>query len=390
MKIKFLFFVFFFSILSFGQTNIEYASIDKKIAAIPSNLTTSTDGIAAYIKANFTSENDKIRAVFYWTASNISYDVKNAFSLNPNKTASEKIEKALKTKKGVCIHYAEVFNAIANKAGIKSLIIEGYTKQNGKISALPHAWCAANIDNKWYVFDPTWGSGYLSNGQFSKKINNYYFKSEPSKIISSHIAFDYLWQFLNYPISNLEFYDGKVQVDKSKKYFDFDAELKRQDSLSDMERVSESIKRIEANGIKNKMIYDYLTSKRKELEIHNQNMNIEKLNSIATEYNQAIVLLNDFINYRNKKFKPSLPDYEILQMIKRPKEALAKCRKDIITVGFVGVENESNLRSIKKSINEALAQAVEYESFVKDYLSKSKLVRKTLFTKVSWFGIPLN
>ena len=390
MKIKFLFFGSFFSILSFGQTNIEYASIDKKIAAIPSNLTTSTDGIAAYIKANFTSENDKIRAIFFWTASNISYDVKNAFSLNPNKTASEKIEKALKTKKGVCIHYAEVFNAIANKVGIKSLIIEGYTKQNGKISALPHAWCAANIDNKCYVFDPTWGSGYLSNGQFSKKINNYYFKSEPSKIISSHIAFDYLWQFLNYPISNLEFYDGKVQVDKSKKYFDFDAELKRQDSLSDMERVSESIKRIEANGIKNKMIYDYLTSKRKELEIHNQNMNIEKLNSIATEYNQAIVLLNDFINYRNKKFKPSLPDYEILQMIKRPKEALAKCRKDIITVGFVGVENESNLRSIKKSINEALAQAEEYESFVKDYLSKSKLVRKTLFTKVSWFGIPLN
>ena len=381
MKIKFLFFGFFFSILSFGQVNIEYASIDKKIAAIPGNLTTSTDGIAAYINDNFKSESDKIRAVFYWTASNISYDLKNAFSLNSNQTATEKIEKALKTKKGVCIHYAEVFNSISNKVGIKSLIIEGYTKQNGKTAPLPHAWCAANIDNKWYVFDPTWGSGYLNNGAFAKKINNYYFKAEPSKIISSHIAFDYLWQFLNYPITNQEFYEGKVQVNKSKKYFDFDAELKRQDSLSDIERVSESIKRIEANGIKNKMIYDYMTSKRKELEIHNQNKNIEKLNSIATEYNQAIVLLNDFINYRNKKFKPTLPDYEILQMIQRPKDAFAKCRKDIIKVGFVGFENESNLRSIKKSINEALAQAEEYELFVKDYLSKSKLVRKTMFTK---------
>jgi transglutaminase/protease-like cytokinesis protein 3 len=390
MKIKFLLFGFFLSILSFGQANIEYISIDKKIAAIPGNLTTSTDGIADFINANFKSENDKIRAVFYWTASNISYDVKNAFSLNPNQTAQEKIEKALKTKKGVCIHYAEVFNSIANKVGVKSIIIEGFTKQNGKIAPLPHAWCGANIDGKWYVFDPTWGSGGMHNGKFVKKINNYYFKAEPSKIISSHIAFDYLWQFLNYPITNQEFYEGKVLVDKSKKYFDFDTELKRQVSLSDMERVSESITRIEANGIKNKMIYDYLTSKRKELEIRNQNENIEKLNSIATEYNQAIVLLNDFINYRNKKFKPTLPDYEILQMIQRPKEALEKCRKDIKTVGFVGVENESNLRSIKKSINEALAQAEEYELFVKDYLSKSKLVRKTMFTKVSWFGIPLN
>jgi len=390
MKIKFLFFGFFFSILSFGQVNIEYASIDKKIAAILNNLTTSTDGIAGFINTNFKSDNDKIRAVFYWTASNISYDVKNAFSLNSNQTASEKIEKVLKTKKGVCIHYAEVFNEISNKVGVKSLIIEGYTKQNGKIATLSHAWCAAQIDNKWYIFDPTWGSGGLYNGKFVKKINNYYFKAEPSKIIDSHIPFDFLWQFLNYPITNQEFYEGKVQVDKSKKYFDFDSELKRQDSLSDMERVSESIKRIEANGIKNKMIFDYLTSKRKELDVYNQNKNIERLNSIATEYNQAIVLLNDFINYRNKRFKPSLLDYEILQMIQSPKVAFAKCRKDIITVGFVGVQNESNLRSIKKSINEALTQAEEHELFVKDYLSKSKLVRKTMFTKVSWFGIPLN
>jgi hypothetical protein len=28
--------------------------------------------------------------------------------------------------------------------------------------------------------------------------------------------------------------------------------------------------------------------------------------------------------------------------------------------------------------------------FVKTYLSKSKLVRKTMFSKVTWFGLPLN
>ncbi len=390
MKNVFVVFTFLFSVFTFGQANAEYALLDKKIAAIPSNLRSSTDAIANYINSNFKTANDKIRAVFYWTASNISYDVENMFAENSEQTSQEKIEKALKTKKGVCIHYAEVFNEISNKIGIESRIIDGYTQQNGKVAILAHAWCAAKIDNKWYVFDPTWGAGGVNNGKFIKKINNYYFKTDPSKIISSHIPFDYLWEFLNYPITNQEFYEGKIKVDKSKKYFDFSAEITKNDSLPDIQKIDESVKRIEKNGVKNKLIFEYLTSKKKEREVLKQNGSIEKFNSISADYNQAIVLLNDFIYYRNKKFKPTLPDDEINRMIQTPKEYLLKCQKDIGTIGSVGSENVSNLASLKKAIYDALAQAEMHEAFVKEYLSKSKISRKLLFTKISWLGIPLN
>jgi len=390
MKSTFSIFILLFSILSLGQTNVGYALIDKKIASIPQNSSTSTDAIANYINSNFKTETDKIRAVFYWTASNISYDVKNMFAENSNQSSQEKIENTIKTKKGICIHYAEVFNEISNKIGIRSRIIEGYTQQNGKVATLSHAWCAAKIDDKWYLFDPTWGSGSVNNGKFVKKINDYYFKVEPGKIISSHIPFDYLWEFLNYPISNQEFYDGKIKADKSKTYYDFAAEIEKNETLSDVEKVGESVKRIEKNGIKNKLISEYLTNKKKEQEVLKQNTNIEKFNTLANDYNQAIVLLNDFIYYRNKKFKPTLPDYEILRMIQTPKEYLVKCQNNIGNIGSVGSENISNLASLKKSIYDALAQAEEYESFVKEYLSKSKFARKSMFTKVSWFGIPLN
>ncbi|MFI0491264.1 transglutaminase domain-containing protein, partial [Flavobacterium sp.] len=218
MKKTILVFTFLFSILGFGQTNVGYGLIDKKIDEIPINSTTSTDEIARYINANFRTENDKIRAVFYWTASNISYDVQNMYAINFNETSEKKIKKSLETRKGVCINYAEIFNEISNKVGVKSVVIEGYTKQNGSVANMAHAWCAAKIENKWYIFDPTWGSGGLYNGKFLKKINNYYFKAEPSKIIASHIPFDFLWQFLYYPITNQEFYDGKIQVNKLKKY----------------------------------------------------------------------------------------------------------------------------------------------------------------------------
>lgn len=390
MKSTFLLSIFFFSILSFGQTKLEYALIDRQISTIPNSSTHSTEDIANYINTNFKTDPDKIRAVFYWTASNISYDITNINVVDYTESPQDKISKTLKSKKGLCIHYAEVFNDLSNKIGIQSYIIEGYTKQNGKVATLSHAWCAAKIDNKWYLFDPTWGAGYVSNGKFFKKLNNSYFKVEPYKIISSHIPFDYLWQFLNYPITNQEFYDGKTQTNKSKKYFDFEKGLTKYNSLTEVDQVFESAERIQKNGIKNTLILERLEGKKKQLISLRENTNIEKLNSIVADYNEAIILLNDFIYYRNNKFKPTLPDDEIQKMIEKPKEKLIKCQDAIYTVGSVGNENSSNLTALKKSINEALGQAEEHDQFVKNYLSKSKIARKSMFTKISWFGIPIN
>ncbi len=390
MKNIFLLFFFFFSLLSFGQANSGYAVVDAKMAAIPSKATTSTQAIANYINANFKTETDKIRAVFYWTTSNISYDVANMFTVNFNETEQEQIAKTLRTKKGVCIHYAVVFNELSQKTGIQSYIIEGYTKQNGKISDLAHAWIAAKVDKKWYIFDPTWGSGFVNNGRFSKKLNNYYFKAGPSTIIASHIPFDYLWQFSNYPITINEFYEGKIQINKTKKYFDFENEITKYNALSEADKLFTSAERIEKNGLKNAMILQRYEGKKQQLTYLRQNTNIEKLNSIVNEMNLAVLLLNDFIYYRNNKFKPALSDAEISSMIETPKEKLLNCQNNIYSLGSVGSQNTSNLESIKKSIGVALAQAEEHSMFVKNYLSKSKIVRKTMFSKVTWFGVPLN
>jgi hypothetical protein len=76
-------------------------------------------------------------------------------------------------------------------------------------------------------------------------------------------------------------------------------------------------------------------------------------------------------------------------MIQKPKEKLIKCQNDIYKVGAIGTDS-ANLSSIKKSIESNLALAEEQALFVKNYLSKSKLIRKTMFSKVSWMGIPLN
>lgn len=390
MKKLLLVLIFLFSIFIYGQTQVGYALIDKKIDVIPQEYNTSTAAIAKYINANFKTENDKIRAVFYWTSSNISYDVKNMFVVNYDETPQTRIPKTLETKKGICGDYAAIFNELATLVGIKSVIISGYTKQNGKVDSLSHAWCAAMIDNSWYVFDPTWGSGSLLNGKYVRKINDYYFKTEPNKIISTHIPFDYLWQFSNYPVTNAEFYVGKTQIDKIKKYFDFEKEIVKQSGLSEIDRLFESNVRIEKNGLKNALIIETYESNKKQLTYLRQKESVEKLNNIVKELNGAVVLLNDFILYRNNKFKPTFPDEEVNMMIQRPREKIIKCQNDIYKVGSIGSENAANLSSIKQSIETNLALAEEHALFVKNYLSKSKLVRKTMFSKASWFGVPLN
>jgi hypothetical protein len=344
MKNIFLLFTFLFSFLGLCQSNVGYDLIDKKIAAIPIKSATSTDEIAKYINANFKTENDKVRAVFFYTTSNLSYDVDNMFTVNIDETPQDRILKALKTKKGICWDYALIYNEIANLVGIKSVVIQGYTKQNGKVDTMAHAWCASRIGNKWYLFDPTWGSGYVNNNKYTRKINNIHFKVEPSKMINSHIPFDYLWQFINYPITNQEFIIGKTQIDKTKKIFDFEREAE----------------------------------------------NNTKFNQIVTIYNTAIVELNDFVYYRNNKFKPSITDEELKQKITSIKNKFLNCQELLNNLGKVDSGNLQNVNSMKSGLIGTIKQVEEQEVFVTTYLSKSKLVLKTMFSKVSWFGIPLN
>jgi len=370
-----------------AQSPNPFAAIDAKISKIPDSLSISTSGIAKYINANFTWEEDKIRAAFYWTASNISYDVVNMNEPNFVYSPQEKIASALKTKKGVCIHYAEVFNEIAHKINMKTYIVGGYTKQNGKVTTISHAWCAGLVDGKWFLFDPTWASGYVDGTKFVKKLNNNFYKVLPSKMVQTHMPFDYIWQLSNAPITNNEFYSGKITTNKPN--FDFETEIQKYEKLPVEEQAFQTSVRVEKNGIVNNLISDYFAQKKDEFTIIRQNKNIEKLNEIVTSYNETIFLLNDFILYRNKMFKPTLPDSELKSMVQTIKEKFTKCQNDIYALGSVGSQNAASFNSLKRAMMDTINQANEQEAFVNEYLTKSKGDRKRMFTKVTWLGIPI-
>lgn len=381
------------ALISYGQKPIvnPYAEIDRKALALPDSLTKSTANIANYIATNFQTDKEKVRAIFIWTASNIEYDAANMFAINFYEDKEAKIAKPLLTRKGICENYAALFNDICGKAGIKSFVIEGYTKQNGFSDYIPHAWCVAMIDSSWFMFDPTWGSGYMNGGKFYKKINNDYYKVEPATLIKSHMPFDYLWQFLNYPVTNQEFYEGKTQQDRSKPFFSYNDSIQAYQHLGTIDQLKSSSSRIEKNGIKNSMIFDRLQHIKLEIERDRVNKIIDQYNSAVSDYNASINYVNEFIGYRNKQFTPMKPDPEIQAMIDRAENKLISAKTKLSEIKEPDANIASSSTQLTTAIDNVAAQVKEQKDWLKVYFSKGKSGRKSMFyeKKVTWFGIPV-
>jgi hypothetical protein len=384
--LKLILIILFIAQIACAQKSNGFTNIDIKALLIPENLTHNTKDIADWVNTNFQSETDKSRAIFIWVAGYLEYDVDNMFAINFNEQANDRIEKALKTRKGICEDYAVLYNDICSKAGIKSYLVEGYTKQNGFADYLPHAWCAAKIDTSWYLFDPTWGSGYVSKGKFYSRINNDYFKAQPAAFIKSHIPFDPLWEFLNYPVTNKEFYDGKFQEDKSKPFFDYNDSIEKFNHQTELEQWISAALRIESNGMKNSMIFSYYENMKRNIEITKQNEiiarqneEVHKYNASLDDYNIGITALNDFIQYRNKQFNPMKSDHDIQAMIDSADVRLISARSKLDNISDPPENIKSSVTRLSKSIDDGIKQKNEFQDFLNKYFSKGKFGRKQMF-----------
>jgi hypothetical protein len=375
----------------------EYAKLDAKALQLPDSLMSGTDKIAGYINTHFSSTAERSRAIFIWVANNIQYDVDNMFAINFYEEPGEKIAKVLRTRKGICENYAALFTDICGKAGIPSYVVEGYTKQKGFVDYIPHAWCAARLDSGWFLFDPTWGSGYISNGKFVRKINNDYFKARPEVFIKDHIPFDYLWEFLYYPVTNQEFYEGRTAPDKSKAYFNYPDSIRAYEALDSSGQEMAAAVRVEAGGVRNSLIFDRLRhlkleieNHRRQEEVNRQNAAVYAYNSALAEYNAGVNQFNVFINYYNKQFKPERPDAGIRAMIDSADHSLRSARSGTGAIHATGAQIQTSITALNKAIEDALAQVTEREEWLTKYFSKGKGGRRSMFSKYSFFGIPLN
>ena len=176
--------------------------------------------LSKFISRDFTSEEEKVRAIYSWIIENIIYDPEEYERFNFNfknyrernqkeeKTREKVIKRTLQKGVAVCEGYAMLMEKLCELQGIKSYLVRGDTKTNfgdiGRAFNKSHMWNVIIIDDKPYLFDPTWGAGKY-NGRFIKDPTYFYYKTPPEQFFKSHYPDIFEDAFVDKNVSRQEF-----------------------------------------------------------------------------------------------------------------------------------------------------------------------------------------
>ena len=107
---------------------------------------------------------------------------------------------------------SSLFSTMVNNIGLVSNIINGVFKSiedntsNGEIvETIHHVWNYVLIQKNYYLFDPTYGIGRCDYTSFVPDFTDYYFGTDPKKLIRSHFPDESKWQFMTPAASENDF-----------------------------------------------------------------------------------------------------------------------------------------------------------------------------------------
>jgi succinate dehydrogenase flavin-adding protein (antitoxin of CptAB toxin-antitoxin module) len=365
-----MFRIVFLLLFSFttGLLNAQYTSVD-----IPRPLTTTTGGIASYIKNNYKTDLERTRAIYTWITTNIRYSTDSANSINMREDKDAKVTFALRRRKGVCENYAAIFNDIAVKAGLTSFVISGYTKQGGTIDKEGHSWLTVLIDKDWHLFDPTWDEG--------REMNFKYFMMPPLEFVTTHMPYDPQWQLVNYPITRQQFENSNSHKNKATSYFNYSDTITAFLQMDSLHQLQSSISRIQREEISNKLVKDNFNYLKMHVEIINQDKDVDLYNSSVAGMNEATVILNNFIQYRNNKFMPEKTDSEIQTLLDGIDTKLQSAIKNLDEIDRSTATFTIGTQHVRERVQALVKRIKDQKDFVAMYTATEKNTRQSLFYK---------
>lgn len=364
----FLFYTILFLVFQkgFSQNNLQFENV---YVNIPSSETTTITDISAFINKHFDSDDKKIAAIYNWIISNIKYDADSIHYVILDEDNEQRATFALRRKKGVCENFAAIFNELCSKCGITSFAIEGFTKQMGSIDRTPHVWCAAFVDNQWNFYDPTWDSGFITNGHFINEIRNNYFKIAPEYFIQTHLPFDPLFQFLNYPVTYQEFLSGNLKQGDKKNYFNFIDSINAYKKMDRLAQYLSAVSRIKSTGWPLSKIDTKLKRVQLEIEVINQDTDMDLYNSAVSDYNEAIEFLNTFLSYRNNQFQPLKSKEEVENLFEKTQELISSANSKLKEVNSSKATLTLDTGDVQKKLDDLKTNLNEQQTFFKNYLN---------------------
>lgn len=205
-----------------------YGRADARAYRVPTNFNDNLDELTGYLIKPFEKNEElKARVIFAWIVYHIQYDdyeykTKYEWSRDQKEIvckdglcARQTPHDTFKIRSGVCRHFADLYQYMASKAGLKSKIITGISEGQG------HAWNAVMIKDKWYLLDATWAAqsknvfSDIKNDRSykrakeirerkaksnrikgSKRIDEKWFFPNPNTFYKTHKPFEEKWSLL--------------------------------------------------------------------------------------------------------------------------------------------------------------------------------------------------
>ena len=350
---------------------VPYKAVDARMRQVPDSATRSVRGLARYINASFSTDTDKARAAFGWVARHIRYDVDHHYRLELEREATGVAQETLDKRRGVCQHYAGLYSALANQAGVLTYVVPGYSSL---LDPIGHAWCASRINGQWYLMDPTWAAGRVIKNKFTFRFNNDHFMVRPAVSIESHMPFDPLWQLLKAPRTPQQFQLGTKPATPSPP-FAFTDSVAAYVRQSLAQQLRSSSRRIELNGVKSELIFSHLN----HLRTREENCQIDTFNAANQAYNDGAQQLNDFILFFNHPFLPGQTDAELLLLLPPVAASFVRSRALLTAVRTHNTALLAAIKNLQESLQEGETSLGKGLAFMDRYLHAPELLRPTLF-----------
>jgi transglutaminase/protease-like cytokinesis protein 3 len=207
------------AVVSYGQ-EIEPTQSDTDrylgyIMRMPNHVQGNPRAVVRHLNKYAETKKERVSLIYYWIASNISYDVAGYGSKVKHTRTPQQV---FTEKRGTYRGYVDLFKLMCDEANVKCVVITGYAKgynfTGERLAKANHAWNAVWIDNTWELVDVTWGSGYVQNNGdafiFRRALDTDYLFSKPEGFIIQHFPEDIKWQLLETPISVDDFYSDDM------------------------------------------------------------------------------------------------------------------------------------------------------------------------------------
>jgi hypothetical protein len=359
------------SLSAFSQSG--YATIDRSAVSVPRQLTAYKE-IAEHLTRDLSQEQEKARALYIWIAHNIRYDLSKLQSVLHYNTTSELLDEVMVRRQGVCQHYAELFHAMANSVGLKTMVISGYTRQpDESLSNYSHAWNAVLINSEYYLIDATWAAGHVANNRYVHQFDDSFFLIEPETFIKTHIPFDPIWQFLDNPVSHNDFLNKDFSKLNQPGNFNYKHLIAAHEAKSETEQLEASIKRISDVNNGNKFIREHLSENQRQLTALKLNLAIDNMNKGVDYYNL-------YISRKNRQFRnPRISDDALAELINKAEAGIAKADAIILTLFSPDADLNRHINEVKAHLPSLVSSVEKEKRFVEKYLRTWKPFRGFLF-----------